>query len=297
MKTLKFDEKTLKVRRISSALGAEILGIQLAKLDVQGVSLVENLLMEHKVLLFPNQNLSIDEHLAFGSLFGDLEAHPHYENPITKNEKIFELAASQGGIADEWHSDITFQPNPALFSILNMVKCPQIGGDTLWANPELAYEKLSPALRELCEGLTALHNADPHGRPDVMTIHPVVRIHPVTGKKVLFVNEHFTRRIVELSNRESTYLLEYLTQWIGRTSFTMRYQWKAGTIAMWDNRCTQHKVLNDFNEERVVQRVTVMGDKPEGSSPKWEPFIQSGHDTDKSRYDNLLLECLNRKKS
>ena len=102
MKTLKFDKKTLKVRRISSALGAEILGIQLAKLDVQGVSLIENLLMEHKVLLFPNQNLSIDEHLAFGSLFGDLEAHPHYENPITKNEKIFELAIDSG--ADECFS-------------------------------------------------------------------------------------------------------------------------------------------------------------------------------------------------
>ena len=296
MKTPMFDKQSLKIKRISSALGAEIQCVKLATLEVEDVSLIENLLMEHKVLFFPDQNLSVDEHVAFGSLFGDLEGHPHYENPITKHEKIFELVASRGGVADEWHSDITFQPNPALFSILNMVKCPEIGGDTLWANPELAYEKLSSPLRDLCQGLTALHNAAPHGHPDVMTIHPVVRVHPVTGKEILFVNEHFTRRIVELSNRESELLLGYLTRWIATPSFTMRYQWKAGTMAIWDNRCTQHKVLNDFNDERVVQRVTVMGDNPEGKPPKWEPFVSLGHDTDKSRYDELLIEFLNRKK-
>lgn len=297
MKTQKFDLQSLEVKRLSSALGAEIRGVKLAILDTEGASAIENLLIEHKVLLFPDQALSVDEHVAFGSLFGDLEGHPHYENPITEHDKIFELVASRGGVADEWHSDITFRPNPALFSILNMVKCPKIGGDTLWANPELALEKLSTPLRDLCQGLTALHNAAPHGHPDDMTIHPVVRTHPVTGKKTLFVNEHFTRRIVELSHSESESLLGYLTQWIATPSFTMRYHWAAGTIAMWDNRCTQHKVLNDFDEERVVQRVTVMGDTPKGIPPKWEPFVRPGHDSDKSRYDQLLLKHLNRRRS
>ena len=132
MKTQKFDLQSLEVKRLSSALGAEIRGIRLATLDAAGASAIENLLIEHKVLLFPDQALSVDEHVTFGSLFGDLEGHPHYENPITDHDKIFELIASRGGVADEWHSDITFRPNPALFSILNMVKCPDIGGDTLW---------------------------------------------------------------------------------------------------------------------------------------------------------------------
>ena len=107
-----------------------------------------------------------------------------------------------------------------------------------------------------------------------------------------FVNEHFTRRIVELSNRESELLLGYLTRWIATPSFTMRYQWKAGTMAIWDNRCTQHKVLNDFNDERVVQRVTVMGDNPEGKPPKWEPFVSLGHDTDTSEAGGMFAQVM-----
>ena len=225
-------------------------------------------------------------------MFGELQGHPHYENPITKHDQIFELAASRGGVADEWHSDITFKPEPALYSILNMVKCPAIGGDTLWTNPQLAYEHLTAPLRELCDGLTALHNAEAHGRPEVMTVHPVVRTHPVTGKRSLFVNEHFTKRIVELSYEESNYWLGYLTKWVGRTRFSVRYRWTAGTIAMWDNRCTQHKVLNDFNEERIIQRVTVMGDLPEGNSPKWPAFISTDNASDSSRYDAQLREHL-----
>ena len=284
------EPQSLKVNRLATALGAEIHGIDLSSINAEGATAITELLYEHKVLFFPNQSLSVDEHVAFGAYFGELQGHPHKENPYTKHDKIFELAASSGGIADEWHSDITFRPKPALFSILNMVKCPEIGGDTLWTNPELAYEELSAPLRDLCSGLTALHNAAPHGRPEVMTVHPVVRIHPVTGKRVLFVNEHFTRRIVELSHEESDHLLGYLTRWVGTPRFSLRYRWKAGTIAMWDNRCTQHKVLNDFNEERIIQRVTVMGDEPKGGDPRWEPFIRSGHASDTSRYDELLIQ-------
>lgn len=281
-----------EVRRLASALGAEVRGLSLAVADAALQEAVIPLLLEHKVLFFPDQHLSVDEHVAFGSLFGELQGHPHNKNPITDHEKIFELAASHGGIADEWHSDITFTRQPALFSILKMVKCPTIGGDTLWTNPELAYAELSPPLRMLCENLSALHNAAPHGRPDVMTVHPVVRVHPDTKRKTLFVNEHFTRRIVEMSNEESDYLLQYLTRWIGREQFTLRYRWQAGTIAMWDNRCTQHKVLNDFTEERVIQRVTVMGDHVGGAPTAFPPFLRLGHASDTSRHDSLLAEYL-----
>jgi taurine dioxygenase len=287
---------SMQVTRLASALGAEVRNINLGTLKPDQAKVILALLLEHKVLFFPGQNLTIDEHVAFGELFGDLEGHPHKINPFTGHNKVFELAASHGGIADEWHSDITFRPNPALFSILNMVKCPSIGGDTLWANPELAYEGLSAPLRELCDGLTALHNAEPHGRSDVMTIHPVVRSHPDTGRKGLFVNEHFTRRIVELSHVESSLLLNHLTNWVASLQFTVRYSWTQGTIAMWDNRCTQHKVLNDFKEERLIQRVTVMGDRIESGKPKWDPFVRAGHASDTSRFDKLLLDYLSQQK-
>lgn len=263
----------LDVTRMSGSLGAEIRGIELAAIDPAGAQVVHDLLMEHLVLFFPDQHLTPDEHIAFGRHFGELESHPNLKFESERPE-FFELKAKngKGGVADEWHSDITFEPHPSKFAILHMVKCPEVGGDTMWANAYKAYEELSAPLQELCEGLTALHDASPHLVPDKMHIHPVVRRHPETGRKSLFVNEHFTRRIVELSDEESTMLLAHLTQWVHKPRFTMRYRWRPGTIAMWDNRCTQHHVLNDFEGERVIQRVTVMGDDPEGvGAPRWKP--------------------------
>jgi taurine dioxygenase len=154
-----------------------------------------------------------------------------------------------------------------------MKKCPPYGGDTLWANMYKAYDALSQPFKDLCEGLTALHDASPHYTPERKAIHPVVRVHPVTGRKSLFVNEHFTRRIVELSHEESDVLLRFLTRHASSNRFTVRYHWSEGTIAMWDNRCTQHHVLNDFEGERVIQRVTVMGDQPKAAAhPRYTPF-------------------------
>jgi taurine dioxygenase len=193
----------LHVTRLASALGAEVRGIDLAGVDAAMAKSIEQLLIEHHVLFFPDQDISVEDHVAFGAHYGELEGHPHYDNPYTDHDKIFELASSSGGIADEWHTDITFRPEPALYSILRMVKCPEVGGDTMWANLHVAFEALSPPIRDLLEGLSAIHNAEPHGRPEVMTCHPVVRVHPATGRKVLYVNEHFTRRIVEMSFAES----------------------------------------------------------------------------------------------
>jgi len=284
--------QSLSITPLTTSLGAEIRGINLAEITNNDASVILDLLNQHKVIFFPGQNLSVEEHVAFGALFGELQGHPHYENPITKHDQIFELAASHGGVADEWHSDITFSASPALFSILKMVKCPDIGGDTLWTNPEMAYETLTAPLRDLCDGLTALHTAEAHGRPEVMAVHPVVRVHPETGKRCLFVNEHFTKRIVEMSFDESNYWLSYLTRWISQTRFSVRYRWQAGTIAMWDNRCTQHKVLNDFNKERVIQRVTVMGDEPRGDASKWPVYTNEQNASDTSRHDALLNDYL-----
>ena len=150
-------KNNLTIVPLTTSLGAEIRGVNLAELQLEDVADFVDLLNLHKVLFFPDQSLTVDQHVAFGALFGELQGHPHYENPITKHEQIFELAASHGGVADEWHSDISFKPSPALYSILKMVKCPAIGGDTLWTNPEAAYEALTPPLRALCDGLSALH--------------------------------------------------------------------------------------------------------------------------------------------
>jgi taurine dioxygenase len=123
----------------------------------------------------------------------------------------------------------------------------------------------------------------------------VVRIHPVTQRKSLFVNEHFTRRIVELSHEESRVWLDYLTRWVSNPRFAVRYRWIQGTIAIWDNRCTQHFVLNDFDEERIIQRVTVVGDSPQGARPpRWEPYVRAEYGGATSRYDRQLNEHLGR---
>ena len=174
-------------------------------------------------------------------------------------------------------------------SILKVVKCPDVGGDTMWANMYKAYDELSAPMRDLCEGLTALHDAHPHDRADMMAVHPVVRVHPATRRKSLFVNEHFTRRIVELSHEESELLLGYLTRWVSSPQFTVRYRWTEGTVAMWDNRCTQHFVLHDFDGERIIRRVTVVGDVPEAASPaRWEPYGTAYRKGATRRHDRQL---------
>lgn len=278
-----------KVTKLAGSLGGEVVGPNLSSPSATDIDEIKKLLLEHKVLFFPQQSISVEEHVAFGEQFGRIEDHPNLKNPFTDHPGIFELAATQGGVADEWHTDITFEDQPSVLSVLHMVKCPEVGGDTMWSSLEQAYEELSPPMQALCESITALHDALPHNRPDKMAIHPVVRVHPVTGKKALYVNEHFTRRIVEMSSTESEAVLRYLTEWVKNPRFTVRYHWTEGTVAMWDNRCTQHFVLNDFEGERIIQRVTVMGDEVTAAAkPKWEPYVRSGPLTAMSRHDRQL---------
>ncbi len=281
----------LSIRRLSGSLGAEVTGIEIAKAGPAEAHRLRELLLEHLVLFLPGQHLDPDQHVAFGRLFGKLESHPNLDLRSERPE-FFQLHArgGVGGIADEWHSDLTCADEPSVLSILQMANCPEVGGDTLWANMYRAYDTLSPAMRDFCEGLTALHDADPHGHSERTAIHPVVRVHPETGRKSLFVNEHFTRRIVELSHQESDALLAFLVRWATSPRFTVRYRWTVGTIAIWDNRCTQHHVLDDFEGDRLIQRVTVMGDRPSAAGPpRWEPYIAplsaaSRHDRQLARH-------------
>jgi len=281
----------LSVRPLTAAIGAEVTGIDLQQVGDAEIDAIRAALLDHHVLFFPDQQLDHDGHVALGRSFGELEIHPHLPSPSADHPEIVELKASWGGIADEWHTDVTFLPTPSVMSIMRMVRCPAIGGDTMWANQHLAFEELSPPMQDLLLGLTALHDAEPHGKPEVMAVHPVVRTHPETGRRSLMVNPHFTRRIVELSAAESDMLLAYLHRWSVQERFTVRHRWSEGTIAMWDNRCTQHFVVNDFEGERIINRVTVLGDHPEGDPPRWPPYqaVKAGT---ASRRDAALVRTL-----
>ena len=281
------------VKRLAGALGAEISGVDIRNTTESDINALRQLLLQHLVIFLPDQSPTPEEHVEFARNFGELEGHPNLGGADGLPPELFQLAASKGGIADEWHTDITFNESPPLMSVLHLVTCPPFGGDTMWGSLYAAYDGLSQPMKDLCEGLTALHDALPHNRPEAMAIHPVVRTHPETGRKALYVNPHFTRRIVELSAPESEVLLNYLTRFISSERFTVRYQWRPGSIGIWDNRCTCHYVLNDFEGERVIQRATVMGDRVEAAAPsRWEPAVTKGRLSAVDRHDQQLFNFL-----
>lgn len=262
----------LDVRRIAGALGAEVHGIDLSRpLDVTGRRALEDLLLEHLVLFFPGQHLTPTQHRDFAAQWGEMEIHP-YLRKVEGFPEIVELSSTNGMVADEWHTDVTFSARPPVMSILNHVETPEVGGDTMWSNQYAVYESLSAPMRELLDGLTCINTARNYGDPGNRATHPAVRVHPVTGRKCLYVNGQFSERFVELSHDESTNLISFLRTYATHPRFTVRYHWTKGTLAMWDNRCTQHSVLNDFEGLRVIQRVTILGDLPEGGPKRWEPY-------------------------
>ena len=286
-----------KIRHLSPSIGSVIEDVDINNVDEKYIPELLKILSDRKVIFFTNQEISIDDHVAFGEKFGELQGHPHINNPNIKHPKIFELAASSGGIADEWHTDLTFQEQPALLSILHMVEVPSVGGDTMWTDLVAAFKALSKPIQDMCIGLSALHDAAPHLHPEKMTIHPVVRKHPDTNEPVLYVNEHFTRRIVELGHEESEHLLSFLTSWVQKPEFLVRYKWQKNTIAMWDNRATQHYVVNNFEGERIIQRVTVTGDKIEPFGKlAYDAWNAEGKFSAKSRYDYQLMGYLDSQK-
>jgi taurine dioxygenase len=263
---------TLDVRPLTGCIGAEVFGVDLAHLDDRTWREVRAAWLEHLVLFFPDQHLDPDAHIAVGRLLGDIEVHPYIPKLDDAHPEIVVLDSDHGAKADTWHTDVTFSATPPRASILQMMVSPAHGGDTLWTNQYLAYETLSTPLRDLLDGLTAVHTAAPFGHPEVTATHPVVRTHPETGRRSLFVNRTFTSHVVELRREESAVLLGHLYAWSEQPRFQCRYRWQPGTIGMWDNRCTQHHAVNDYEERRVITRVTVLGDRPAGGEPKWPPF-------------------------
>lgn len=274
---------SLEVVPMAGCIGAEVHGLDLAKpLAPETVAAVESALHEHLVLFFPRQRMDDQAHLAFARQFGTPEGKHPFIPHAPGLEEVAVLDAEAGGRADLWHTDVTFSPRPPMGSILHMRTCPAYGGDTMWANMYAAYESLSPAMQTFVEGLTAHHAVTAAAtpvlrkdrfRPRPQSIeppksiptadHPMVRTHPRTGRKALFVNPAWTSHVVELAYAESEALLDFLFEHSTLPEHTVRRRWSEGDVGFWDNRCTMHYALKDYGKEpRKIHRVTLQGEVP-----------------------------------
>ena len=264
----------IDVEPLTPTIGATVHGIDLSEpLDDAVLAEIHSAWMDHLVVFFRNQPLSPDQHLNFGRRFGNLHIHP--AAPYAEgNPELMIIHTDKDSFhsnGERWHSDVSADEEPPMASILHIHHVPPQGGDTCWSSMYAAYDALSPTMQALLEPLTALHASDYTGqygehtpqRESPRAVHPVVRTHPVTKKKALFVNEVFTKRITELSRFESQHLLAFLYDHVKDNNFQCRFQWQDHSIALWDNRCTQHMAIWDyFPETRNGIRVTIQGDKP-----------------------------------
>lgn len=257
----------MEILPVGGALGAEVRGVDLNDLSDDENQAILKAFADNLVLFFPGQKLTHQGHHRFASLFGELEVIPILEKLDENFPEIVVLDDAETPAADVWHTDVTYRESPPITAILHMVECPPVGGDTMWINQYEAYETLSAPMKEMLEGMTAIHvNRYGPGNAE----HPVVRVHPETGRKSLYLNRIFTSHIRQLSRPESDALLPFLLRWCEQPSFSVRYRWSAGDVAMWDNRCTLHAVANDWEGRRIIQRITVLGDKPVGvAEPRW----------------------------
>jgi taurine dioxygenase len=275
---------TIQVTRVARALGAVVSGVDISKdLEQSVIDRLGELLVEHQILFFREQPISPEAQARFAARFGSLHVHPIY--PVLPELPEILLLDNHAAFLpdnDNWHTDVTFSETPPLAGILAAKRIPCAGGDTLWSSNFAAYEALSEPLRRFLDGLTAQHSiaksfpaerwqSDPAFKeryeravakhPPVR--HPVVRTHPVSGRKALFVNEGFTTHIIELSAEESRAVLAFLYAHSARPEFTVRWRWQVDDVAFWDNRVTQHYAIADYlPERRTMHRATVNGDKP-----------------------------------
>ena len=268
---------SLDIRPMTPAIGAEIHGVDLGAADIGDcIPAIRAALLEHGVIFFRDQELSQEQHIAFARHFGELEIHPATPRG-QENPEVLRIAhgPERRGKENNWHSDVTWREKPSLGSILLAREVPDCGGDTLFANMHLAYERLSDQMKRFCEGLTAVHDIsrvfagrlnktteELHDKYPPMR-HPVIRTHPETGERVIYVNTGFTSHIEGLSKEESSWLLDHLYKTAWDVEIQCRFRWKPGSVAFWDNRVCQHLAVSDyFPARRVMERVTIAGDKP-----------------------------------
>lgn len=266
-----------EVRPLTPTIGAELLGIDLGQeLDDAMIADIRAALLAHKVIFFRDQTIDRAQHLAFARRFGPLEIHPATPRDQPDPE-VLRIAhgPNSRGVENNWHSDVTWRAEPSLGSILRAIELPEVGGDTLFSDMYAAYDALSPAMKAFVCTLEAEHdiarvfakrlNQDIeklHEKFPIQT-HPVVRTHPETGRRGLYVNTGFTTRIVGLSKKESDWLLDHLYSFAAIPEHVCRFRWTPGSLAFWDNRACQHYAASDyFPAVRIMERVTIAGDKP-----------------------------------
>jgi taurine dioxygenase len=277
--------QTIDVRPLTGSIGAEILGVDLSKAPGnETFDEIHRAFAEYLVIFFRDQTLSPADFVSFASRFGRLDPH-HYLKGMDGQPEILEIVREPTNpkiFAPGWHGDVTWQENPVLGAMLYGLDVPDCGGDTLFANQYLAYEALSPGMKRLLDGLKAVHGTakiygdkaedytyvqnlrvDRKEAAKSENVHPVLRTHPVTGRKALFVNDHYTLRFEDMTEAESAPLLDFLFRHAIRPEFTCRFRWGKGSIAFWDNRCTLHTPIDDyFGKRRHMWRVTIAGDRP-----------------------------------
>lgn len=276
--------QTLNISPIKSTIGAVIDGVDLNQLNDDTLQQIKDALLKHQVIFFRNQDLQTNAQVQLARSFGSLHIHPVF--PTVPNvPEVIVLDSHQTDLRDNelWHTDVTFSKTPPLGCVLRAVKIPPSGGDTLWASGTAAFQALDADTQEKIRGLTAMHDIrlsfpqerfggvseeekarlEEIYRKNPPVEHPVVRTHPETGEPILFVSEGFTSHINGLPEDEGKALLDFLTQHAVKEEFHLRWQWREGDVAIWDNRCTQHKALFDYGDaHRIMHRVTVNGDEP-----------------------------------
>ena len=274
-----------EVRPLTPSIGAEISGISLNdELNDDAIEQVYNSLIKHQVIFFRNQNLSPESHLKLAESLGEIDpGHPVYPH-VDGYQSIVLLRNDANNRPDtaDWHKDLTFKANPPFASILHGIKVPKYGGDTLWASMSAAYDQLPDGWKDYLEGLEAIHDMgtfrnDYYKEGGVESInnalksvgsavHKVIDTHPISGLKYINVNQSFTRNIVNENQGPSDHVLQFLYQYMNKPEFQVRFHWEDNSVAIWDNRITQHYAVCDYLPElRHMQRITVINDKRDKS--------------------------------
>ncbi len=286
MATKATEVRRLQIEPCAGTLGAEISGVDLSQpVDDELIAEIRQALLDNLVIFFRDQHITPEQQIEFGRRFGELHIHPYIPHREGYPE-ILQLQSKADGPSymayqsNTWHTDLTYEAEPPMGCILRAVEVPQAGGDTMWNNLHAAYDALSKPMQEFLDDKIAIHYIAVSMPADFLeqkssgqhverfqdkttpVEHPVVRTHPETGRKGLFVNRNFTSHILGLKRAESDALLAFLLQHVEQPEFVVRFHWAKDSIAMWDNRCTQHYAIVDYTSQRTMNRVTICGDRP-----------------------------------
>ena len=275
----------MEVKLLSGALGAEITGIDLKDSTDKNWKVINSLMLEHKALFFRDQDITSEQQINLARKFGPLEKHVYVKGLENHPEiiRIIKGPQEKHQWGETWHTDVSYNPKPTKVIILRSRKIPPVGGDTMFSNMEIAYETLDENIKKRIEGKRAIHSSlgaaafvdkyeemEGNGNLDEYSNeHPMVRTHPETNKKILYVNSMYTKKIIDMDKNESNEILQKIFQHQERLDFTCRFKWTENAVAIWDNRSTQHQGLTDFfpgrglGHERIMDRIAIEGDNPQ----------------------------------